>query len=164
MRFWHKLQTQKDLNRNLVAIIIFVAVYFFCVYTIGHPCINLDKSLTGKLYWAIPYHGIRQGDIVVFKFRGSRYFPRGAMFIKKVACLPGQKLIEENRCFTCDGKPIGCAKKTDKLGNPAPLFKYRGIIPPGKYFVVGTSKNSYDSKYWGFVDIGDIKEKAYRLF
>ena len=174
MRCWQKLWSSasqclktdsKGLIKNIAGIIIFVIFYIVFIHTVGYPSINLDESLPGKLYWTFPHpDGLKQGDTVVFRFKGSRYFPHGAIFIKKVACIPKQKLVEKNRCFTCNGKPIGCAKERDRKGNPAPLFKWNGIIPPGKYFVVGTSRDSYDSKYWGFVDKTAIIGKAYRIF
>lgn len=76
----------------------------------------------------------------------------GQQFVKKVGCLEGEHLQNRGRDFYCNGEYIGTAKEKDKQGNPAPLFTFNGIIMKGKFFAIGETKDSYDSKYWGFVN------------
>jgi len=131
----------------------------------GYPIINLNNSINGRLFWLNPHpETLSAGNVVVFLFKGSKYFRKGTKFIKVLACLPGDVLNVKGRCFYCNGHFIGCAKQTDRQGNPAPLFKYNGRIPPDRYFVIGTNRDSYDSRYWGFVERKDIKGVAYRIF
>ncbi|OGW79162.1 MAG: signal peptidase I [Nitrospirae bacterium RIFOXYB2_FULL_43_5] len=38
-------------------------------------------------------------------------------------------------------------------------------MPKNKYFVMGDNRDqSYDSRYWGYVDIKDVKGKALILY
>jgi len=36
---------------------------------------------------------------------------------------------------------------------PMKSFVYDGVIPVGKAFVYGGNKDSFDSRYWGFIDL-----------
>jgi len=88
----------------------------------------------------------------------------GQQFVKKVVCVEGERLYNIKRDFYCNGKYIGTAKEKDKKGNQAPLYEFNGIIEEGKFFVVGDVKDSYDSKYWGFVDSSWVVGKVTKIF
>lgn len=170
MKYWQKFKELTDLLKNIdrkEAIFLICLVFFMAIFAVmvGYPVINLDTSIEGRLFWLYPNKkSFSVGEVVFFKFKGSKYFKRGARFIKIIACLPGDFLTVKGRCFYCNSSFIGCAKRTDRQGNPAPLFKYNGRVPPDRYFVIGTNRDSYDSRYWGFVERNDIKGVAYRIF
>ena len=90
----------------------------------------------------------------------------GLLFVKGIACLPGQTLTvnANTREFYCDGHFIGKGRKTFLNGKKAKLFIYNGKIPEGKYFVLGDKWNSFDSRYWGFVDESEIVAVVHPLF
>jgi signal peptidase I len=131
----------------------------------GYPLVKYDSSIPGHLFWLIKDNRpLQRGDIISFRFSGSKYFPQGAQFLKIIACLPGDDLQEKERCFYCNGKFIGCAKRYDRKGNPVSFFIFKGKVPDGKYFVVGIHPDSYDSRYWGFVDKEQIIGRVKKIF
>jgi type IV secretory pathway protease TraF len=83
--------------------------------------------------------------------------------IKQVKCAPGDYLDNVDDCFYCNGDALGCAKYFDRQGKPTSIFRYSGIIPPFEYFVMGHHQDSYDSRYIGLVNYGQIEEALWAL-
>jgi len=72
--------------------------------------------------------------------------------VKKIVCVEGDNLVVNHRNFFCNKKYIGTAKTHSKKGIPVKTFDYNGVVPTGKLFVMGTCIDSYDSRYFGFID------------
>jgi signal peptidase I len=107
---------------------------------------------------------VNLGDIVVFRWVGhdpqNKGLKDGMILVKKVGCMPGQKLDVTRLQYFCDGKAGSMLMQKDSRGNPVQPFLYHGEIPDGKFFMVGTHPMSYDSKYWGFADKSQIIGKV----
>ena len=96
--------------------------------------------------------------IVYFDFPfDSPYFKKGTNFAKIVKCEAGDTLINKDKKFYCNDLFIAKALNTDSKGIPVKDFQFSGVIPQDKYFVIGENVNSYDSRYWGFLDKKNIK-------
>jgi signal peptidase I len=127
--------------------------------------INMTKSLPDLFFITEPVTENTKyeiGDIVSFPFiRNDRYFKKGTNFGKAISCKPGQYLyVDKNKSFYCDGRMFAAALNSDSKGNKVENFYFNGVIPQNKFFVMGSAINSYDSRYWGFLDKKDIKRIA----
>lgn len=71
--------------------------------------------------------------------------------------------VDEYGQYYCNNL-IGRANKVDGNNKEIENFKFNGIIPKDKIFVVGTHALSHDSKYFGFVDKSQIIRKFTPLF
>lgn len=76
---------------------------------------------------------------------------------KKVGCNEGQLLREINRNFYCDFTFLGQAKEFTSNKHPLPLFKHKESIPQNKVFVIGEHPDSFDSRYFGFIDKSQLE-------
>jgi len=105
------------------------------------------------------------GDFVLFEWRGpdpqGRGLKEGMILNKQVFCRPGDSLEVTRFQAICNGKRSRIVQGTDSSGEPVTPFRYEGTIPPGKFFVIGEHPKSYDSRYWGFIDRGQIIAKMF---
>jgi len=107
-----------------------------------------------------------KGDIIVFKYPED---PKKD-FIKRVVAAGGDTLEERNKIIYVNGKEVTepyayhgdsfVRPRGDPRDNFGPL-----IVPENKVFVMGDNRDqSFDSRYWGFVDIKAIKGKALIIY
>jgi len=115
----------------------------------------------------IPIKNPAQGDVVVFRFPKDR----SVDYIKRVIGTPGDTVEIKNKTVFVNGKPIedthahiASQKVLSKEGSPrdnlGPI-----LVPEDRIFVMGDNRdNSYDSRFWGFVDQNDVLGKAFILY
>ncbi len=103
----------------------------------------------------LPEHVIKDFEIKDLKTR---------RVIKKVACAEGDTLTVEGLYYYCNGQYLGVAKERTIDGKLLDHFVYSGIIPEGQIFVFSPSKDSFDSKYYGFMEEKDVLAIAHPVF
>ncbi len=110
---------------------------------------------------------LRKGDYVLLDM-SSRYpgqvKPKSELAIKRISCVSGDILDHAGRDYFCNGEFLGTAKETALSGVALDAFDFEGAMPPGKIFLSAPHKDSFDSRYFGFVDLAEIKAKAIPLF
>ncbi len=105
-----------------------------------------------------------KGDIIVFKYPEN---PKRD-FIKRVIASEGDIIEGKNKIVYVNGLPLDetYIQHVDKRI----LFEKRDQfgpekVPEGKLFMMGDNRDqSYDSRYWGFVDTNDVLGKAFILY
>lgn len=168
--------------RNRVAcrfIVYFVIIITSITYFQKYFKIFIDASdsLPYSLY--ILRKGEKEavrGGLYAFTIPGRSdyyYFPESKLkttFGKKLIGLPGDSLQTDltQRVITLKGEGLQESFKVlnkDSKGRVVTeIFSFNGKIPGNKYFLVGETANSYDSRYWGFVDEKDIIGRVYPVF
>lgn len=108
-----------------------------------------------------------KGDIIVFKYPEDP----SRDFIKRVMAVGGDKIESRDKTIYINGKPLKepYVQHTDASIHPkgADVRDNFGpyIVPKDKYFMMGDNRDqSYDSRYWGFVDRNNIKGKAMVIY
>jgi len=109
----------------------------------------------------------KNGDVVVFEYPLE---PKKD-FIKRVIGTPGDKLKMVDKVLYVNG--VAQDEKYKRTNGqpflPADVSTKDNFdeftVPEGKYFMMGDNRdNSYDSRFWGFVDGSKIKGRAVLIY
>jgi signal peptidase I len=108
-----------------------------------------------------------RGDIIVFKYPEN---PKRD-FIKRIIAVEGDIIESRDKVIYVNDKAVeeNYASHSDsgiKPGGIEPRDNFGPyIVPKEKYFVMGDNRDqSYDSRYWGYVDADLIKGKALIIY
>lgn len=182
-------QTQKSTLREyteaiIIALVLALFIRTFIVQAFKIPSGSMiptlkigDHLLVNKFIYGVkvPFSGTvmlpvkkpKTNDIVVFKFPQD---PK-VDYIKRVIGVPGDIIECRNKTLYINGKRF-----EDKYGvhfNQDVMQAFAGprdnfgpiTVPQHKIFVMGDNRdNSYDSRFWGFVDYDAILGKALIIY
>lgn len=115
-----------------------------------------------------PLRNPERGDIIVFVYPKDR----SKDFIKRVIGTEGEKVeILQNKIYINDRlieDPWGhyYDERTHSIKYPQPMERFGPVIvPKNSLFVLGDNRdNSQDSRFWGFVNVSEVKGKALIIY
>jgi signal peptidase I len=133
-----------------------------------------DHLLVNKIVYGVkvpfthmvffPISDPERGDIIVFEFPEDP----GKDFIKRIVGVPGDTIEVRKKVVYRNGEPLDepYAQYTDPHTFRAPRDNMGPVkVPEDKFFVMGDNRDeSYDSRFWGFVDRGAIKGRAWIIY
>lgn len=118
-------------------------------------------------FTVIPLKDPKRGDIVVFEFPEDK----DKDFIKRVVGIAGDVVEIRNKQVRVNGALQQGAFIVNSdphvfPGNLQPRDNFGPVtVPEHSLFVMGDNRDhSYDSRYWGFVDLKAIKGKAFIIY
>ncbi len=126
---------------------------------------GIRVPLSGSLL--VPIKKPSRGDVVVFRFPKDKSID----YIKRVVGVPGDTVTIKNKKVHINNKPIEdqhayfnstsiMRASSGPRDNTGPI-----TVPEGKIFVMGDNRdNSYDSRFWGFVEQKDVLGKAFIIY
>jgi conjugal transfer pilin signal peptidase TrbI len=128
--------------------------------------VNLTQSLGATLFLLKRSPDtVGKGDHVVFSLKETDRHVPGGRLIKQVTCDEGETLTVREKDYWCNGNEyLGRAKDLSLKGERLDQFVYNGVVPRGFCFVSGHHNDSYDSRYWGFLNKKDVSALAYPVF
>lgn len=134
-------------------------------FLLGTP---VDIPFTNITLFRMP--GLKKphrGDIIVFKYPED---PKRD-FIKRVVGVGGDVVESRDKTIFVNGRKLvePYTQHVDDDVKPRNLDRRDNFgpvtVPPGKVFVMGDNRDqSYDSRFWGFVDDSQIKGKAMIIY
>lgn len=179
-----KSRLRENIEAIILAIILALFIRTFIVQAFKIPSGSMkhtlqigDHILVNKFIYGvklpyfdttiIPYKKPQRGDIIVFKFWQE---PKKD-FIKRTIGVPGDVIEIRNKKVYVNKKPLeqDYAIYTDlhiipKAMQPRDNFG-PVTVPENSLFVMGDNRDhSYDSRFWGFVDLKNVKGKAFIIY
>lgn len=175
---------RENIEAIVVAVILALFIRTFVVQAFKIPSGSMketlligDHILVNKFIYGIkapfmkktiiPIHDPKRGDIIVFEFPEDP----SKDFIKRVIGLPGDVVeIRNKRLYVNDElvnnnhgvykDPNIYAAQIQPRDNLGPI-----TVPADKLFVMGDNRDfSYDSRFWGFVDLAAVKGEAFIIY
>jgi signal peptidase I len=136
-----------------------------------------DHILVNKLaygvripFWEqylVEFKQVERGDVVVFVFPEDR----SKDFIKRVIGAPGDSVEIRGKKVYVNGKQIDDPHAHFEGDDPqnAGLTSRDDFgpktVPENSIFVMGDNRDrSYDSRFWGFVNLDDVRGKAFLIY
>ncbi|MFQ5559859.1 MAG: signal peptidase I [Nitrospinota bacterium] len=152
-----------------IALILALVIRTFVVQAFKIPSGSMletlqigDHILVNKFIYR--FRDIKRGDIIVFKYPKDETRD----FIKRAIGLPGDKIEIKQRVVYVNGRPIDEPYSIHDSSNEysTPRDNFGPIqVPKNKLLVLGDNReNSADSRFWGFLDIGKVKGKAFIIY
>jgi signal peptidase I len=168
----------------VVAILIALFIRTFIVQAFKIPSSSMeptlqvgDHLLVNKFIYGIKvpfvdskylqFRNPQRGDIIVFIYPKDR----SKDFIKRIIGTEGEKVeIIHSHIYINDkliDDPWGhYDERSQSAKYLQPMEKFGPIIvPKGSLFVLGDNRdNSQDSRYWGYVNLNEVKGKAFIIY
>jgi len=121
----------------------------------------------------IPTGNPQRGDVVVFIYPVSP----DKDYIKRVIGLPGDRIQIINKKLYINGQVTQIPPPSNNPEAPHAIYADQEItstqrdnfgpvvVPKDSYFVMGDNRDrSYDSRFWGFVPMKDLKGRAFIIY
>jgi len=121
-----------------------------------------DHIIVNKFVYQ--YRKPQHGDIIIFQFPKE---PKRE-FIKRVIAIGGDKIEIRNKKLIINDNEVeeDYVVYQDVIVEDSERDNYGpSIVPHNSLFVLGDNRDqSYDSRFWGFVDIGAVRGKAQTIY
>jgi signal peptidase I len=175
---------RENIEAIVVAVILALFIRTFVVQAFKIPSGSMmntlligDHILVNKFIYGvklpfvkktiIPVQNPQRGDIIVFEFPEDP----SKDFIKRVIGIGGDTIEIRNKQLIVNGTPV---KNSHAIYNDPNIYDGRTPprdnlgplkVPQGKLFVMGDNRDSsYDSRFWGFVDLSAVKGEAFIIY
>ncbi len=174
----------------LIALVLALVIRAFLVQAFSIPSGSMERTLLVGDYLLVNKlaYGIRnpftnsvliatgtpqRGDVVVFIYPQSP----DKDYIKRVIGLPGDRIQIVDKKLYINGQLTQIPPPSDNPEAPRAIYADPEItqterdnfgpivVPPDSYFVMGDNRDkSYDSRFWGFVPMQNLKGRAFIIY
>ena len=140
--------------RSVIGILLMCSTFIFFLRT-THLVLNQSSSLPHKAFLILK--GVRPvlGECVAFTLLPNDRW-KGVRVIKRVVGVAGDTVRHVHNKMWVGNTKVGVPLEKAKDGGPLTPLTFKGVIPDGYFFVVGSHERSFDSRY---EEVGLIPEQ-----
>lgn len=161
------------MRKRVGVIAIFLLSYLFLkVVSNRYFVLNLSPSMEKGIYLLKEIDELKKGDVVLLNIplkiketlysRG--YLPKNIKtLLKEVVAIEGDKIEVVNNKLYVNNEFKGEIAKADPKGRELTSFVEDKILKRDEIFLLGRGENSYDSRYFGVVEKGELLKKTILL-
>ncbi|MBW9241020.1 signal peptidase I [Pseudomonas carnis] len=161
----------KHLKFILKAFPLSVAMAVAALYVTSRYEIGIDPQKNTCLNWrvfVVDRYDTKVDRDKIYAFRSTQmepFFPNGTKIIKYVRGIPGDRVTVGKEVISVNGTSRGEGLLlAARLGKPENRYIRDEIIPENMFWFMGTSHDSFDSRYWGYVSSSDVVGRAYPIW
>jgi conjugal transfer pilin signal peptidase TrbI len=160
----------RTIRRGLPALLLVLALmlYFGTRFRIAIDD-QVDKCLPPYTVFLVDRHdsALERDGLYAFPAgeRMAPFFPMQMQVIKRVVGLPGETVSVTEQTTRVDGRTVGEGLDlAGTLGTPAATFVREVVVPADALWIMGATRDSFDSRYWGPLPRHEIIGRAYAVF
>jgi conjugal transfer pilin signal peptidase TrbI len=153
-----------------------IAFWLAAVILVGLLWVKFRVGVDGAENLCLPWrlYGIVLGsrpeihrkDLIVFSSRGESHINDGLWLVKYAAAVPGDTVRVDATGIYINGTRWG--PLNERVLRSASLsvsdVSVQYVVPDGKFVALGTLPLSYDSRYWGPVDMTSVRGRAFPIW
>lgn len=151
----------------VVMVIALAGGAFASRYRIGIDT-QLVKCIPGYSIYLIDRkdRGLEKGAIYAFAAQGlNPLYEDGTQMVKYLRGEPGDHVSVGEHGIKVNGLTVGQGlTHAETLGVPPASFTGEAVLKDDNYWFMGTSDESFDSRYWGTVNDDQVIGRAYPIF
>ena len=134
---------------------------------------NVTASVPVGLYRVLPKEVPRRGELGAIRpspsltryMAARHYVETGALLVKPVAAVTGQRVCRIGAIVTIDGVPVATARSADRYHRPLPIWTGCRRLRAGAVFPLAPAVSaSFDGRYFGPVARDSVLGRAVPLW
>lgn len=126
-------------------------------FTIG---VNISECVPERFFLVSrDAPAIERGRYYAFTSRGAApFFADGTLMLKRLVGVPGDRVTVGEGVVAINGEVLGDLRYATRVDGS---IERDELIPEGHYWLMGTTLESFDSRYWGYVRLNQIRSQAW---
>lgn len=158
-----------SIGYKVMLVVLLAWIFAYNVLNVPYK-LGTDGQKVRCLPWSVfliksePPADIERGDLIQFRASNVGHGFEGYPWVKMVGAVPGDRVEIRGERLFINGRLRDQLWLVKALGKKPGDFDTSYTVPPGEYFVMGTTPESFDSRYWGTIKREQIIGSASPLF